>query len=118
MIQLGLKTATIDRRLLETIDKAFGIPMIFELHYQHRRKKDPHQWVFSDYFITAWVKQDNPPQTLPMALSLEFLYQQLLGLVLPLSGKGTLEEHTETISQIRQLEKEAEKLSDCTRGMD
>jgi len=140
IIQLELKTNAIDHRLLGTIDKAFGVPVIFELNYQQqiayaacyrrqmhlifpsiqqiayaacyrrRGKKDPQQWVFSDYFITAWVKQNNPTQALPIALSLESLYEQLLGLVLPLSGNGTLEERIETISQIRQLEKEAEKL--------
>jgi len=120
IIQLELKTNAIDHRLLGTIDKAFGVPVIFELNYQQqiayaacyrrRGKKDPQQWVFSDYFITAWVKQDNPIQALPIALSLESLYQQLLGLVLTLSDNGSLEERIETISQIRQLEKEAEKL--------
>jgi len=41
---------------------------------------------------------------------LEALYQQLVSLVLPLTGNALLEERIEKINRIRKLEKEAEKL--------
>ncbi len=120
IIQLTLKTDTIDSRILATIDKAFGVPVIFELlhhqqcayaaSYRRRSLTDNSQWVFSDYFITDWVKKASPAQPMPVALSLESLYQQLLGLLLPFAGDSSLEECIETICQIRKLEKEAEKL--------
>jgi hypothetical protein len=120
IIQLALKTDTIDSRILETIDKAFGVPVIFELlhheqcayaaSYRRRSLSDSSQWVFSDYFITDWVNNKNPALPMPMALSLEALYQQLVSLVLPLTGNAPLEERIEKINRIRKLEKEAEKL--------
>ncbi len=120
VIQIFLKSEKLDKRVVETIDKAFNVPIIFEVHWQNRlqyatcyrrrNENDNSKWVFSDYFFSDWFNRDCETRSLPVALSLETLYEQLIRSTLPLQSDEPLLQLINRICEIRKIEREVEKL--------
>ena len=121
IIQIFQKTEKFDIRVFEAIDKAFGVPIIFEIIrqgqcsycacYRRRNDSDRSKWVFSDYFISDWTAIDFKQVALPVALSMDSLYEQLVRRLLPISSGEQLSELIVRITEIRKREREADKLS-------
>lgn len=88
IFRLIQKTDSLNEDVLYAIDKAIPFPILFELYYNDRIKlmaacKRPNElntrsWVVGDYYAGEWFSKDAPRTTLPVALNLGVLYEQLL----------------------------------------
>lgn len=93
VFRLSLKGASLDQDVLKAIDRAVPFPLIFELVQGGRIKltaaykrpaqspksaADSSRWVVGSYFETDWQPESSPRQSLPVALDMAGLYDQLL----------------------------------------
>ena len=121
-----LKTKEVDQALLEVIDKAIPLPIIFQIHkgnkvkikaaYKRPSESANNKWVIESYFESEWLDKDVVKQPMPQALDLGKLYEQLLKSLMPVevtSSKTTqtLDEQVGIINQINSLQKELDKLN-------
>lgn len=123
VFQVSLKAPTLDPAVLKAIDRAVPFPILFELEHAGRCQavaayKRPSaardlQWVTSDYFESPWQPEDHNRPGLPLALSLEALYQALLRAHLPLPARPgeSLAEQIERCALVRRTEAAARKLA-------
>jgi hypothetical protein len=126
IFDIFLKTKEVDQTLLEVIDKAIPLPIIFQIHRDNKVKvkaayKRPsgsanNKWVIESYFESEWLDKDTAKQPMPQALDLGKLYEQILKSLMPVevtSSKTmqTLDEQVGIINQISSLQKELDKLN-------
>jgi len=121
VFSMRLRAPELHHDILRCIDKAIPFPLLFELHYEDRLQvvacyKRPSEaevsrWVCSDYFAADWIAAESPRATLPVALNLGGLYEQLLHALIPLPHrpKESLSDLVERVSKVRMLRKEVEK---------
>jgi Domain of unknown function (DUF4391) len=97
IFSIHLKTPEVSKDVLRCIDGAVKFPIIFEMHYGDTEKgrvrvmaaykrpnvADPSRWVLSDYFSTEWLKASGHRASMPLALDLAGLYEQLLHRLIP-----------------------------------
>lgn len=93
VVELQLKTPELDEEVLRTIDKQVRIPIVFQLRHDERLKTviaykrpsdaDASQWLVEAYFSSHWQPAINTTATLPVALDLAGLYEQLLRAYIP-----------------------------------
>jgi hypothetical protein len=128
---IQLKTAELNLDVLRCIDGAVQFPIIFELSFDGRtqvvaaykrpllsgRESDASRWVLSDYFSTAWLPSDIERATMPLALDLAGLYEQVLHRLIPTSARSQ-ESLTDLVARVervaakqREVEKVAKKLA-------
>ena len=121
-----LKTKEVDQALLEVIDKAIPLPIIFQIYkgnkvkikaaYKRPSESANNKWVIESYFESEWLDIDVAKQLMPQALDLGKLYEQILKSLMPVevtSSKTTqtLDEQVDKINKINSLQKELDKLS-------
>ena len=126
IFDIFLKTKEVDQALLEVIDKAIPLPIIFQIHkgnkvkikaaYKRPSESANNKWVIESYFESEWLDKDVVKQPMPQALDLGKLYEQLLKSLMPVevtSSKTTqtLDEQVGIINQINSLQKELDKLN-------
>mgnify|MGYP003986482227 FL=1 len=126
VFDIFLKTKEVDQALLEVIDKAIPLPIIFQIHkgnkvkikaaYKRPSESANNKWVIESYFESEWLDKDVAKQPMPQALDLGKLYEQLLKSLMPVevtSSKTTqtLDEQVGIINQINSLQKELDKLN-------
>ena len=126
VFDIFLKTKEVDQTLLEVIDKAIPLPIIFQIHKSNKVKvkaayKRPsesanNKWVIESCFESEWLDKDMTKQPMPQALDLGKLYEQLLKSLMPVeitSSKTTqtLDEQVDKINKINILQKELDKLN-------
>ena len=126
VFDIFLKTKEVDQVLLEVIDKAIPLPIIFQIHkgnkvkikaaYKRPSESANHKWVIESYFESEWLDKDVVKQPMPQALDLGKLYEQLLKSLMPVevtSSKTTqtLDEQVGIINQINSLQKVLDKLN-------
>ena len=126
IFDIFLKTKEVDQALLEVIDKAIPLPIIFQIHkgnkvkikaaYKRPSESANNKWVIESYFESEWLDKDVAKQPMPQALDLGKLYEQLLKSLMPVevtSSKTTqtLDEQVGIINQINSLQKELDKLN-------
>ncbi len=111
---------TID--VLRCIDKAIDFPIFFEIlsdkrvravaAYKRPSEANADKWVVGDYFMSPWFPIDTPRSTLPVALDLASLYNQIIRRLMPHSPREgeSLKDHVERISRIQSLEHHLRKL--------
>jgi hypothetical protein len=108
IFRIALKPAEVSDDLpvdvLKCIDRAIGFPIIFELisnredgaprdairiaaTYKRPSEADARKWVIEDYFATDWLPADTPRASLPVALDLPRLYEQILRELLPIQAR-------------------------------
>lgn len=106
IIQVLAKGNELSQVILESIDKAFMVPVIFEVitneksyysaSYRRRNEADKSKWVFTGYFNSEAIEaKDERELDLPIVLSMEALYHALLDIIIPHSRRKT-----ESISQM------------------
>jgi len=122
IIQIFLKRDVVSSKVLEMIDRAFGVPVFFELHYadkfrycasyRRRSRSDPSTWVLSGYFTGSWLEKNVEATPLPVTLSLDSLYRTLLKAMIPLPfRKGeALGALVSRVDRLRVKERDAERL--------
>ena len=126
IFDIFLKTKEVDQALLEVIDKAIPLPIIFQIHkgnkvkikaaYKRPSESANNKWVIESYFESEWLDKDTAKQPMPQALDLGKLYEQILKSLMPVevtSSKTmqTLDEQVGIINQISSLQKELDKLN-------
>ena len=126
VFDIFLKTKEVDQTLLEVIDKAIPLPIIFQIHkgnkvkikaaYKRPSESANNKWVIEAYFESEWLDKDMAKQSMPQALDLGKLYEQILKSLMPVevtSSKTTqtLDEQVGIINQINSLQKELDKLN-------
>ena len=125
IFDIFLKTKEVDQTLLEVIDKAIPLPIIFQLHKDNKIKikaayKRPsesanNKWVIESYFESEWLDKYSAKQPMPQVLDLGKLYEQILKSLMPaevVNSKTTqtIDEQVGIINQINSLKKELDKL--------
>ena len=125
VFDIFIKSNQIDQALLEVIDKAIPLPIIFQIHkgnkvkikaaYKRPSESANNKWVIESYFESEWLDKDTAKQPMPQALDLGKLYEQILKSLMPVevvSSKTTqtLDEQVDKINKINSLQKELDKL--------
>ncbi|MCY4644547.1 MAG: DUF4391 domain-containing protein [Bacteriovoracales bacterium] len=122
VLTLSLKTPSLKRDILRTIDKAIPSPILFHLDYEERGRytaaykrpsgADKKKWVVGNYFETPWIRNRAEAKSLPIALDMETLYREILGNLIPIPyGKSeSLEEWVSRAGQVCAMQKKAKKL--------
>ena len=92
IIQILAKGIELHLDIINVIDKAFQVPVIFELLvnnetqysacFRRRSETNHSKWIHSLYFYSD-VIDDKKRESIPIALSMESLYQQLLKQIIP-----------------------------------
>ncbi len=105
VFRIAARTATLDRDVLRTIDKAIPFPLIFELAhagrlrlaaaYKRPSEADSTRWVVGEYFEGDWLSEGSARVPLPVALTMGALYERLLE---PLVVGQTARLVTDTVS--------------------
>jgi hypothetical protein len=126
VFDIFLKTKEVDQALLEVIDKAIPLPIIFQIHkgnkvkikaaYKRPSESANNKWVIESYFESEWLDKYSTKQPMPQALDLGKLYEQILKSLMPvevISSKTTqtIDEQVGIINQINSLQKELDKLN-------
>ena len=107
---------------MQAIDKAFGTPLFFEVHYKkrlryaacyrRRSENDKTKWVFSDYFESEWIDENAPTAAMPISHNLKSLYHSLIRNLITEGGSRDilLPELVNSIEKVRRLERETDGL--------
>lgn len=123
VFSLQLKTPELHTDVLRCIDGAIPFPIVFELTFDGRtqvvaaykrpNEADTSRWVLSDYFASDWLPMDSERTSMPVALHLGGLYEQLLHRLIPLSARPqeTLAELVVRIEQVQAKQRELDKTS-------
>lgn len=123
VFSIQLKTAELHRDVLRCIDGAVQFPIIFELCFggttqvvaTHKRpnESDASRWVLSDYFATEWLPSDSTRASMPLALDLGGLYEQILQRLIPLPARQheNLAGLVARVEQVTAKQREIEKIS-------
>lgn len=130
VFNIHLKTPELDEKVLVSIDKAISHPIIFQLYfedkmqvrlaYKRSNEVDVNKWVVEQYFNSPWLSVDEANEvrtTLPVALSLNGLYEQILKALVPLQanvGEG-IKEQTQRLNLLTQKQKEIAQLQSKMR---
>ena len=116
------KVETLKEDVLRCIDAAISFPIFFELLYEDRvqgkvaykrpSEADSKKWVVDIYFETQWHAADVERSSLPVALDLESLYDQMLRkqILLPARRGESVRDQVSRCSEIRLKQREADKL--------
>lgn len=118
---IHLKTRDPGFDVLRCIDQAVPFPIVFELMhgsqiqvvaaYKRPNEADASRWVLSDYFSSGWLRADALRATMPLALHLAGLYDQLMRALisLPERSNESVEALVERFGQIQTLQREVDK---------
>ena len=122
IFSIQLKTPELHRDVLRCIDGAIPFPIVFELTFDGRtqviaaykrpNEADASRWVLSDYFVSDWLPMDSERNTLPVALHLGGLYEQLLHRLIPLLARPqeTLAELVARVEAATAKQRELDKV--------
>ena len=126
---MTLKGEDLHLDVLRAIDRAIPFPILFELHgtygirvtaaYKRPSQADSSKWVLDDHYVSShWLPAETPRQTLPTAIDLKQLYQQLLRSLLPspaFQGEA-LPDQLERLRALEVLKKDAATLEKRLRN--
>lgn len=119
---IQLRTEQLSEVVLRTIDRAITFPIFFELSFGDRIKctaaykrpsdADAGKWVVDAYFEMDWQSANVARESLPVALDLAALYEQLLRrhISLPARKGESLKAQVERANSIRAKQGECRKL--------
>lgn len=95
VLDIFLKTKEINQVMLELIDKAIPLPIIFQIYHEDKIKikaayKRPSgssnsKWVLESYLESNWEVGSIPRQPIPQALNLGKLYEAILTSFVPVN---------------------------------
>ncbi|MCU9233670.1 DUF4391 domain-containing protein [Pseudomonas aeruginosa] len=122
VFDIELKGAELDDEVLRAIDRAIPLPIIFQLHrgqqvcmaaaLKRPNQVDAGKWVLGEYLTGPWLSGDGVRLSLPMAMDLQGLYEQLLSSLLPQNTRTgeSLSEQLERLALLHKLQSEYKKL--------
>jgi hypothetical protein len=119
---IQLKTPDLNQDVLRCIDGAVHFPIIFELKFDDRiqviasykrpSESDASRWMLSDYFATVWLPSDIDRISMPLALDMSGLYEQILQRLIPIPARQQ-ENLTDLVARIEEImakQREIEKI--------
>lgn len=121
IFSLQLKTPELHRDVLRCIDEVVQFPILFELAfagrmqvvaaYKRPSEADATRWTLSDYFASDWLPADSARRTMPVALNLSGLYEQLLQPLIPMPARPqeTLAELVARMGKVQATRREVDK---------
>jgi len=121
VFSLQLKTPELHRDVLRCIDQAIPFPLLFELMFEGRtqmiaaykrpNEADSGRWTLSGYFATDWLPIGCERTTLPVALHLGGLYEQLLHRLIsfPARPQETLTELVARVEHAQAKQRELDR---------
>jgi hypothetical protein len=122
VFEIALKLPDVSHSVLRCIDKAMPRPILFVLRHNghsqpiaaYKRPSDAasDQWVLGDYHAAPWQKDDLPRSSLPVALDLHGLYEQLFRqhLTAPARAGESLRDQLDRLSLLSAKQAAAAKL--------
>jgi hypothetical protein len=122
IFSIDLKTADLNIEVLRCIDKAIPLPIFYNVNFDGRTKMvaaykrpndaDSSRWVVGDYFESQWIPSSSERSTLPVALDMAGLYDQMLRQLMPFSARSneTIKDQVERLAQLRSKQTEYTKL--------
>jgi len=122
IIQIHLKTEKLSKVVLDNVEKVSNIPIIFEIisgrdtyytaAYRRRAENDKTKWVLSNYIKSESFSETAESNPLPMVLTMESLYEQLLRSIMPIKtfAELPLNKGFSNHAKVDRLEKEALRL--------
>lgn len=122
VFDIELKGAELDDEVLRAIDRAIPLPIIFQLYrdqqtcmvaaFKRPSQAEAGKWVLDDYLAGPWLAVTVERQSLPVALDLQGLYEQLLRSLLPQAARvgESLLEQLERLARLRGRQSEYNKL--------
>ena len=122
IFSVSLRSEELSDSILRTIDKAIPFPIVFELTHEERIKStsafkrpseaDSAKWVVDAYFDTPWLPVTHKRDSLPVALDLLGLYEQILRRHFPLPARPgeSLRELVDRMNTIQTRRAECRKL--------
>jgi hypothetical protein len=123
VFSVTLKGDTIDEGVLRAIDRSIPSPIIFEVYrakeartvaaFKRPSESDSASWVVADYFQSAWSPSDSDRRSLPLALNMGSLYEQILRTLAPIEGRPDepLQALSDRYAVLRAKHLERERLS-------
>ena len=112
ILELHLSSLATEELILKTLEAAFRVPLVFEIH--HAGKKHYAAWQGSGkkaaLFRSKPATEDNTE--VPLFLSMDALYRNLLQMVLPLASEEeeNLADYSARNLAYRQLQRDIDKL--------
>ncbi|MBU0525893.1 MAG: DUF4391 domain-containing protein [Gammaproteobacteria bacterium] len=122
IFDIELKGTELDEEVLRAIDQAIPLPIIFQLHrdqltrlvaaFKRPSQAEAGKWVLGEYVASPWLPDDAERQSLPIAVDLQSLYEQLLRSLLPQPARAgeSLAEQLERLALLRSRQGEYKKL--------
>ncbi len=122
VFSIELKTAELSEDVLRCIDKAIPLPIFFNLNFEGRSKTvaaykrpsdaDAGRWVVEAYFESPWLPAQGKRTTLPLALDMAGLYEQMLRRLMPHPARSgeTLKDHVARLTDLRDKQTEFSRL--------
>ncbi|MFA6815592.1 MAG: DUF4391 domain-containing protein [Lentisphaeria bacterium] len=122
IIQIQANVEMVDMKILQAMDKAFHVPLIFEIHedkslyytacYRRRSDADSPRWVLGEYFTSAILASDSESEKMPQALSIEALYEKLIMKLCPLRpvANEDIRDFVNRAENLQKLEQKRGKL--------
>ena len=120
-----LRGNELDESLLKVIDKAIPFPIFYQIYrgnevkvkaaYKRPSDSDKNKWVIESYFESEWIDVDTPKETLPLALELGKLYEQMMKALLPKEliandAQTPIKDQVDLIEKIKAKERAYDKL--------
>lgn len=97
VFSIQLKTPELNLDVLRAIDAAVLFPIIFELNFDGRTQVmacykqlndlTTNSCAISDYFATVWLESETERESMPLALDMASLYEQVLQRLIPISAR-------------------------------
>jgi len=125
IFDIRLKGKEIGEEFLRVIDKAIPFPIIYQLYrnndvkvkaaYKRPSDTDKSKWVIEAYVESDWMDANTQKASLPVALDLGKLYEQILKSLIPkalptIKTHGSIKEQMELIEAIKAKERAYDKL--------
>ncbi|MDO6483096.1 DUF4391 domain-containing protein [Shimia thalassica] len=122
VFRLTLKNRDLSNEVLRAIDRAIPFPLIFELEHDGKiqvaaaRKRpseaDSGKWVVSDHLRSEWASSDSSRASLPVALNLGALYEQILTALMPITAAPSedMDTRMERLEAVKAKEREIKQL--------
>lgn len=119
VFSVSLKGSELSPVVLECIDRAIPLPIIFEIHREDKiqiaaspKVKHGEAMLAGPYSFSSWFSDASARSPLPVALDLNSLYGILLSSLVPYPARSgeTLAEWIVRLNQIQEKVREAEKL--------
>lgn len=123
ILEISLRTDSLDEDILRAIDRSIPFPIIFELTWSGKQRTtaafkrpseaDTSKWVISEYFSTDWTSENAPRSPLPVALDLAGLYDNLLTVIMPAQVRrdGAIQERVARLEAVRAQAREIERIT-------